>query len=302
MNKSWEFLKRPRGVFLVVVYFLTAIFCALSIFLALKGGNETVEILSYIIYAFAAVTLFYSVYSVAIYAPRLKDTIKKLLESNKITKRVMENYGYKTTLFSLCSTVITLTVVAMNAVSAIRYSSFWYATLATYYFVLLLFRGVILFFNDRVEKSKTTDAKIRVVSYWKIYLFVGAFLVFLELSMTAVVVTMLSLKRPVPSGQIMAIATAAYAFYKMGTAIYNVFKARKFQLPAIQAIRNVNFADACISIFSLTVLLCETFGESESNVYLKALSGFFCLAAVIFVASVMIIRANKNIKRLINDL
>lgn len=302
MNKSWEFLKRPRGAFLVAVYFLTAIFCALSIFLAVKGGSKTIEILSYIVYALASVTLFYSVYTVIIYAPGLKAMAKNLLEGNKITKRVMENYGYKTTLFSLFSTVITLTVVAMNAVSAIRYSSFWYATLAMYYFVLLLFRGVILFFNDRVKKSKTTDSKIKLINYWKIYLFVGAFLVFLELSMTAVVVTMLSLKRPVPSGQIMAISTAAYAFYKMGTAIYNVFKARKFQLPAIQAMRNVNFADACVSIFSLTVLLCETFGETANDVYLKALSGFFCLAAVIFVASVMIIKANKNIKRLINDL
>lgn len=302
MNKSWEFLKRPRGAFLVAVYFLTVIFCALSVFLAVTGGGKTIEILSYIVYAFAAVTLFYSVYTVILYAPRLKNGVEKLLEGNRITKRVMENYGYKTTLFSLFSIAITLTVVVMNAVSAVRYSSFWYATLAGYYFVLLSFRGLILFFNDRVKKSKTDDAKIKIINYWKIYLFVGAFLVLLELSMAVVVVTTLSLKRPVPSGQIMAISTAAYAFYKMGTAIYNVFKARKFQLPAIQAIRNVNFADACISIFSLTVLLCETFGETESNVYLKALSGFFCLAAVIFVASVMIIKANKNIKRLINDL
>lgn len=304
MNKLWAFFKRPKGAFLAVVYFLTVVFSALSVFLAIITAdtyNALLQAISYLVYALAAVLLFYAVYAIVLYAPRLKESVTDFLQNNKFTKKIMESYGYKTTLFSLFSTAITLTVVAMNVVSAVRYKRFWFAALAGYYLTLLIFRGMILFFNDRRIKSKTSNEKGKIIGAWKIYLFVGAFLVLLELSMAVVVTTMLRSKRPTDSGEILAISTAAYAFYKMGMAIYNVFKARRFKLPVAQAIRNVNFADACMSIFSLTVLLTETFGETTNVIYIKAITGFGCLASVIAVASIMIVRANKNIKRLIGD-
>lgn len=303
MNKVLEFLKKPRGAFLIAIYFLTVVFSVLSIFSAIaEAESGFLKIASYIVYALAAVLLFYTVYTIVVYAPWLKERVIAFLKTNKWTKNVMESYGYKTAVFSLFSTAITLTVVIINAVAAVRYRLFWYAALATYYLTLLIFRGVILLSGRRIGRRNISVTGPKSVGAWKIYLFVGAFLALLELSMAIVVATMLNNDRPFKSSEVIAITTAAYAFYKMSMAIYNIFKARRFRLPVVQAIRNLNFADACMSIFSLTVLLTSTFGGDEKNVtIIKTATAALCLLAVILTAAIMIFRAKINIKRLLGE-
>ncbi len=286
---------------MVAVYLLTLLFSALSIFLAVKqdGLKATLRICSYIVYGAAGILLFYSAYTIIFYASAIKRFGKALLKKNALTEKMLLSYGYRTTVFTTISVGITLAVVIINVVSAIKYSIFWYAALAIYYLVLLIFRGAVLLISERLRRKSTIPARLKHINEWKIYLFVGAFLTVLELSMTVVIALQIRGDRPIQSTEITAISTATYAFYKMGMSIYNIFRARKFELPVVQAIRNINFSDACMSIFSLTVLLLSTFGgESETN-YIVIVTAITCLAAVLIVASIMIIRANKNIKRLL---
>lgn len=282
----------------MIMYFLTVVFSVVSIIIAIKGEEVKYKILTYPVYAVAAILLFYTIYTLVIYWNFLKEKTKNLLKSNRFTNSVMTNYGYKTTLFSLFSTVVTLVFVAMNLISAIKYKIFWYAALSIYYCILLVLRGGILAIYKGYRKKYPTTTKNGRIVKWKIHLFVGAFLVFLELSMAVVVTVMITSDRPVKSGMIIAIYTAAYAFYKMGMAVYNVVKATKHSNPVIQAIRNLNFADACMSIFSLTVLMTATFGDNGAMIYINAATGFFCLAAVVATSSIMIVRADKNLKQL----
>lgn len=298
MNKFWQFIKRPRGPLLAIIYFLTAVFSVVSIVVAIKGEKVACKILTYPVYAVAAILLFYSVYTLVIYWNFLKEKIENLLKSNRFADAVMSNYGYKTTLFSFISTAVTLVFVAMNLIGAIKYKIFWYAALSIYYFILVVLRGGILAVYKGYRKKYPTATKNGRIVKWKIHFFVGAFLVLLELSMAVVVTVTVTSDHPVKSGMIMAIYTAAYAFYKMGAAIYNVIKATKHSNPVIQAIRNLNFADACMSIFSLTVLMTATFGDSGGMIYINAATGFFCLAAVVATSSIMIVRADKNLKQL----
>lgn len=300
-NKFGKTIKRPHGVFLTAVYLLTLLFSALSIVLALNqdGLKTTLRICSYIVYAVAGTLLFYSVYTIIIYASAIKRFGKALLKKNTLAEKMLLSYGYRTTVFATISVGITLAIVIANVVSAIRYLIFWYAALAIYYLVLLIFRGAVLLAFANLRRKSSIPTRIKHINEWKIYLFVGAFLIVLELSMAIVIALQIRGDRPVQSSEIMAITTATYAFYKMGMSIYNIFRARKFQLPAVQAIRNINFADACMSIFSLTVLLLSTFGGEGDADFIVIVTAITCLAAVLSVASVMIVRANKNIKRLL---
>lgn len=63
----------------------------------------------------------------------------------------------------------------------------------------------------------------------------------------AVTETVLS-RRAADFDEITAIANAAYTFYKMTMAIVNLVRAKRFSDPVVQALRNVNFADACMAI------------------------------------------------------
>ena len=87
-------------------------------------------------------------------------------------------------------------------------------------------------------------------------------------------------------------------------AIINLVKANKHADPVSQALRNLNFADACMSMVSLTVLMLTTFDKEESGTFsmaMKACIGFAACAAVLTIATVMIVKASKKLRKRTDD-
>lgn len=300
-KKLWEWIKRPRGWALVPFYIFTAVCIAVAIVLSIIGQNASYGFVAYIFYGLAAITLAYTVYTIVIFVPIIKRNITGKLKANKFTANVLESYDFKTTFFALLSFGFTVAFACMYLVSAIRYKLIWYGAIAAYYFVLILFRGGVLFANKKCAKKLAGDAEKYEKSKWQIYLASGTFLILLEFAMVVAVTQMMLSERPTQSGEIMAIANAAYTFYKTAMAIYNLVKARKFSNPVTQSLRNLNFADACMSVVSLTVLMISTFDDSETTtpmLYVKSTVGFIGCAVIIALAAFMIIKANKKIKSL----
>lgn len=297
-DKLIDRLKRPRGALLVLLYLLTVISAVVAVFLAVyESGDPVLDNLSYAAYALAAITLGYSVYTVVIYAPTAKRSLTAKAKKYKIVADVMENYDLKTMLFSLCSFGITVAFATMNLVNAFKYRLIWYASISAYYFVLILFRGGIMLADKKLRKKFDDDDTAYVRAKWRIYLAGGAILILLEMAMAVAVTEMLFSRRPMNRSQVMVIANAAYTFYKMTMAIYNLFKAKKFGDPVVQALRNINLADACMSMASLTVFMLATFGEgAEGLLILKAMAAFAACAVIIVMSAVMIVKAKKELK------
>lgn len=299
MKKLWEWLKHPHGWGLILVYTLTALAASGAIVFALVGNSVKFDIIAYVFYGLAALTFGYTVYTVVIFAPKVKQKIKDKLKSHAFTANVMENYDYKTTVYSLVSFTITVAFAIMNLVSAIEYRLVWYGAIAAYYFVLIFFRGGILFAYKKCAQKYSHNAEDYDICKWKIYLASGAFLIILEFAMIGAITQMMLSDRPTQSSEIMAIANAAYTFWKISMSIYNLIKSRKVSNPVTQSLRILNFADSCMSIVSLTVLMLSTFGGLESNTLmlaLKATVGFAACVGIIAIASVMIIIASKVLK------
>ena len=224
---------------------------------------------------------------------KLTDRIK----NTKLGKLFLEQYGFKTLVLAFLSLIISIVFAVFNAVFGVLERSVWYGALAAYYVTLILFRsGVIIaerVCSKRAEGDKLLNAQNRI------YLASGAFLVVTEIAMAAAVTQMIIYGTPIARGEILAIATAAYAFTKISLAIYNLVKAKKYADPVSRSLRCLNFADACMSMVSLTVVLLTTFGreqEEEMTIYLKAFSGFAACALVLALATYMIISASKKLK------
>ncbi len=295
-----EWLKRPYGFLLALVYIVTVLSCGGAIFFAIANfGGLLFEVLSYLLYAVAAITLGYSVYTVVIYAPSIKHTTITMLRKNSIVAKIMDNYGFKTLIFSSFSFALTVAFVLINLVSAIRYRLIWYFAISGYYFVMLLFRGGILLADSKCRKKYANEPKILKNKKWRIYLSGGIVLSLLEIAMAVAVTEMMLSRKPIQSGMIMAIANATYVFYKMSMAIYNLIKAKKYNDPSVQALRNINFADACMAIVSLTVTMLSTFSEGEITsglTVIKASVGFAACATIIAMAILMIEKSIKELK------
>lgn len=302
MKRSFfDFIKRPRGVFLVLLYLLTAGAIAGSVLCVALPLPQSIGFIAYILYALAAVLLAYTVYTIVIYVPVLKQKATERLKRHAFTANLLEKYDFKTTVFSVLSLVLSIAFAVMNLVSAVMYRSVWFGALAGYYFVLILFRGGVIGSDIKCKKKFRDDENGYERSKWKIYLWSGAFLVLLEVTMAIAVTQMVLSERPTQSGMIMAISNAAYTFYKLVMSIVNLIKAKKNDNPVTQSLRNLNFADACMSMVSLTVLMIATFGEDATDtsmLFMKAAVGFAACVAIIVIASCMIIKADKNIKKL----
>ena len=212
--------------------------------------------------------------------------------------RVKSEYGLKTTVFALISLAASVAFATMNGVIALGERSLWYGALAIYYILLILFRGATIV-ADRLSKRLCGDETAYACARNKIYLGCGAFLVIVQIAMCLAVTQMVMYGTPVRGGMIYAIATATYAFYKIIMAIVHLVKAKKYADPVSQALRNLNFADACMSMASLTVLMLAVFDSGEDGTFsitIKACVGFAACIAVLFVASAMIIKAVHAIK------
>lgn len=208
-------------------------------------------------------------------------------------------YSLKTTVFALFSLCFSIAFAIMNGVIAVREQSVWYGALAGYYVLLVLFRGITVA-ADRLSKGKCNDERTYISMQNKIHLGCGAFLVIVEIAMCVAVTQMVMYSRPVQGGTIFAIATATYTFYKIIMAIVHLVKASKYKDPVSQALRNLNFADACMSMVSLTVLLLSVFDEGNDSTFaiaMKACAGFAACAAVLAVATVMIVKAAKKLRK-----
>ena len=93
-------------------------------------------------------------------------------------------------------------------------------------------------------------------------------------------------------------AVAAFTFYKLTLAIYKISKARKYDSIYIQNIRNINLANALISIIILQVALFQAFSPSSNLGFANALTGAGVSAIILVLGIFMIVKSNKRLKEL----
>ena len=146
---------------LIATYLSTALFAALSFVLLFIGqGNPTLEILSYVAYAFAAITLAYTVYTLVKFLPRIIRDTKQKLREHRLTGKLMQNYGFRTLVFACGSMAMTVAYAVYNGVIALmRFLPVWHGALAAYYILLACMRGGILLYHGKRFKSKKERAE-----------------------------------------------------------------------------------------------------------------------------------------------
>ena len=92
-----------------LTYLITLLSGAGSIVLVvIKKESVWFSILEYACFAIAALSLTYAVFLTVLHAARLKRWIIRLLNSNELSRRVLENFGFRTVLFSIISFLKTI--------------------------------------------------------------------------------------------------------------------------------------------------------------------------------------------------
>ena len=138
-----------------------------------------------------------------------------------------------------------------------------------------------------------------LVQQWKSYRFCGWLVLLMHLTLIGIVFQMVNWNRVEASGEIMIIATAAFAFYKFISSFIAIAKDRKHSRPVDSSVRMLKLSQAIFAIFSLQAGMLHTFGTGEAwEHWINLAVG--CLVCMLTVAMgiYMIRRANREIKKL----
>ncbi|MBQ8545581.1 MAG: hypothetical protein IJ437_01435 [Clostridia bacterium] len=278
MKKLLSFLKSPPIWFMAIVWVLTIIFCALSLVVVCLGftGEWT-----YVAYAFAATTLAYSVYSIVKFAPKIKRSIIDALRSRAFTKRLLEEYGFRSVVIAVFSLSINIAYTIFNTVISIVASSLWFGAISMYHAILILMRSDTLL--SRHKKPRASYVRCAIL------------LIFLSLFLSLAVWQMISNDLAFVRFGWTVYAYAAFAFYKIITSIINLFKSRN-EAFTIKAIKYIGFADALVSILTLQTSLLYAFSDGSYG-FANAITGAVVCGLTLLIGIFMLVEARRKNER-----
>lgn len=249
------------------------------------------QILSYVFYALSALSLAYLIYVVICFVPKMKTNITRWAQNYEFTDKLLHDYGYRTVAFGLVTWAVSVAYALFQGTLAVLSHSVWFGALAGYYLVLAFLRGGVIL---RGRKGETEEEKnlLRI----RVYRTGGILLIMFTLALSAAVVQMVYANRAFEYAGLMIYASAAYAFYKIIMALYNLVKARKQSDFKIRAVRNINFADAAVSVLALQTAMFQAFSpEADVSLYNAVTGGAVCLL-IVALGAFMFVRATIALK------
>lgn len=209
-----------------------------------------------------------------------------------------EDYGYRTVAFSVISLAINGAYAIVQAVIGIVWSSAWYGLFSGYYMVLCLVRGAIIFGAHRIGHRDVGLAAQQ--GRLKLYCGCGALFMLLGVAFASLAGVLVFRETNVRGGLYGVIMMAAYAFYKIIVSAISMARVRKLHDYSVQALKNINFADALVSIFALQMAMVATFGGADDGgmYILNIFVGAFVFIATFALGIFMIVRAATRLNKL----
>ncbi len=185
--------------------------------------------------------------------------------------RWRRDYGFRTVVNATGSTAVTALFALYNGWLGIRDRALWNGSICVYYLLLTALRGYLIL----VEAGRfKLPPELRTRRGRTAYITSSRALLALNLALVVPISLMVRMQRPVGTGLIAAIATAAYATWKVTMAIVNFRRRRRSRDLVVHQLRTINLMDALVSILTLqnTLIMVETQGDPRSMLTLAAIS------------------------------
>jgi len=241
---------------------------------------------SYILYGLSA----YSLTALCIKLPDAFRMEKDWLNNHPRVEGMLKNEELKFSLELYLEQFINFAYGIFKILSGVIVGSAWIGADGIYNFV----QALIQLFQILRRKNPGTIEK-----QWKSYRLGGVLILLMHLTLIGIVFQMVNWNRVEESGEIMIIATAAFAFYKFISSFIDLAKDRKHTRPIDSSVRMLELSQAIFAIFSLQAGLLHTFGTGENWEHpLNLAVGCIVCLLTVTMGIYMIRRANREIKKL----
>ncbi len=297
MEKFIQILKRIFVLPAVLTILIAVPSFGLVIYTLVVGQQNLLAYLSYGLSAYALIITSTYVYRIIQYI-RTND-IRTELDSrlkSEMAHRLLEDKTYRTKITLYVGVWINFAYISIKLYYGITLQSFWFVGLAIYYLLLTWMKGVLLQFlrkNEAVGMNRLLELrKMRRC---------GTMLVYTHIALAAIVFLMVFYNRSMDYPGLLIYVMAAYSFYSMGMAIYNLIKYRKSESPVMISLKILGFCTAMVSILSLETAMIDTFGTDTGEDFrfiMVSLTGAAVCILVLLLAMYMINYVKKEIQNI----
>lgn len=239
---------------------------------------------AYFLYALSA----YCLAGLCVKLPSALRRGKAWLEAHPKVAALLANEELKFRLELYLEQMINFAYGIFKITSGVIYGSAWIGCDGIYNMAQALIQ---LFQILRRKKAGTLEKQ------WKSYRFCGVLILLMHLTLTGIVFQMVNWNRAEEQGEIMIIATAAFAFYKVIASFVDLAKDRRHTHPVDSSVRMLELSQAIFAIFSLQASMLHTFGTGERwEGWLNMGTGCLVCLLVAAMGVYMIRRGNREIK------
>ncbi len=191
----------------------------------------------------------------------------------KQSKGFLDHWRKNRSLFSKAGMVggfaATVMFALYNGGLGIWYASLWHGSICIYYILLSLLRGILLATERKARKAEPEIAK----NYRKKVFYVTSWIVLVMNAALSIPISLMVLdRRPIQTGMIPAIASAAYTTYKISAAAVKWKRTSGTMLD--RELSMIRFVDALVSVLVLqnTLIIAVDGGISPRLFRLVAIS------------------------------
>lgn len=259
-----------------------------------------------LIYAFvgnAHPILTYTSYGLSAYVltlwcikiPNIIAFFKTFKTRNKTIEKYFTDKHFQIKISLYGTLAINLCYVIFQLVLGLLHHSIWFYSMAAYYVLLSIMRFALLHFTARFKPGENMLYELCC------YRLCGVGLLLTHIALTIIIIFITFENKVFHYSQITTIALAAYTFTAVTVAIINLFKYKKANNPVFSATKIVSLATSLVSMLTLESAMLTTFGQSEDKIFrqlMNGLSGISISVFILVVAIFMIVKSNKEIKKL----
>lgn len=295
-------MKKNKRILLNIIYpgaiwsvLIAILGIGLLTFVFLTGSQDTV---------YASISYPITLYAVTVFVlgfPNIIRQTKTFISKNKYGDIYINDSKLRAKVSLYQGLVINLLFVAFYAFTGWRSASVWFGAVAAYYIILSLIRFILL--RSVRKTSLYKNKQEHFIQELRTHRFCGYLMFVLNIGMAGMIVQMVWQNKGYQYPGLIIYASAGHAFYCLITSIINMVKFRRMDSPVLTAAKMLGFAGALMSMLALQTAMISKFGERQDSFrqIMNMVSGGGVFLIVFCMAIFMVVRANRELKKLITN-
>ena len=275
MEKALSALRRLLRPSRALAAMLSVVSAACLMLIFVKGWEDT--LFAYMVYPLSAYCAGFVVYAAANTFQRSKHR----LYENRHYHRYAIDLHFKAEVSLYFSLAVTFFFSVFKAAAGIYYHSPWLGSIAAYYILLAVMRYLLL---RRIRCGKT-GGSCRAC---------GVLLLVLTLALGSISFYTIYRGNTVQYPGFMIYAAAAYTFYSLTMAVYNLFRYRKLRIGVYTVSKILALASSLVSLFFLQTAMFAVFGDGASWERLMNLLTGGTVHAIIVYLAILLLKRDKS--------